>query len=104
MLYHTLRDAESAVYFEQFAVLLAGALDVGAFERAWQEAARRHAALRTSFHWEELDKPLQVVHRRVELALERHDWRRHSPTERERRFDEFREPTGLGASSSTKLP
>ena len=89
MLYHTLRDAESAVYFEQFAVPLAGALDVGAFERAWQEAARRHAALRTSFHWEELDKPLQVVHRRVELALERHDWRRHSPTERERRFDEF---------------
>ena len=32
-----------------------------AFRRAWERTQERHGALRTSFHWQDLPKPLQVV-------------------------------------------
>ena len=45
-----------------------------AFERAWQHLIARHAVLRTSFHWEGLEEPLQVVHERAELSIDVRDW------------------------------
>ena len=41
----------------------AGELDRHAFETAWQWLVQRHSVLRTSIHWQDLKKPLQVVHR-----------------------------------------
>src|SRR5262249_27806702 len=35
-----------------------------------------HATLRASFHWRDLEKPVQVVHARVAVEIDRHDWRR----------------------------
>ena len=34
-----------------------------------------HPILRTSFHWREAEKPLQVVHRSVPFSLHWKDWR-----------------------------
>src|SRR3712207_8474229 len=42
--------------------------DPEALRRAWEQTVRGHSALRTSFHWEGLDKPLQVVHRDVPVT------------------------------------
>ncbi|HVR11090.1 MAG TPA: amino acid adenylation domain-containing protein, partial [Thermoanaerobaculia bacterium] len=42
---------------------------------AWQRVVARHPALRTSFHWQGLDKPLQVVHREVAVPFAVHDCR-----------------------------
>ncbi|GEJ57771.1 hypothetical protein AMYX_25120 [Anaeromyxobacter diazotrophicus] len=75
MLFHTLRDPGSGVYVEQLAFELEGALDADAFARAWQLVLARHPILRTGFVWEGVDEPLQLVHRGVELPLEREDWR-----------------------------
>jgi amino acid adenylation domain-containing protein len=102
ILFHTLSAPRSAVYFEQFSFTLEGAVDEAALENAWQFVIDRHAILRTSFHWKDLEKPVQVVHRRVRLALERHDWTGVSETQerlkaflkadRERGFDVDRAP------------
>ena len=82
MLFHTLYAPGSGVYFEQSSMPIRG-VNVPAFERAWQEVINRHPVLRTSFYWEDLEKPLQVVHRNAELPLDQQDWRGVSASDRE---------------------
>ncbi len=65
ILFHALTSEEVGVYFVQLSWTLAGKLDVAAFERAWQLVVDRHPVLRTSFVWERLDKPVQVVKKKV---------------------------------------
>lgn len=75
ILFHTLLSPKSGMYFEQSSFTLHGPVSVSALEQAWQKVVDRHAILRTSFFWQELDKPLQVVHRKVKLLCEKQDWR-----------------------------
>ncbi len=75
MLYHTLREPESGVYYEQFVFDLGGPLDVEAFRQAWEQVQRRHSVLRTTFRWQGVARMLQVVHRRLELPFISRDWR-----------------------------
>ena len=75
MLFHTLYDPTSGVYFEQLSCTLTGEFNIPAFKQAWEEVMKRHAVLRTAFLWEGLDKPLQVVRQKVTLPWEAHDWR-----------------------------
>ncbi|HEX6289611.1 MAG TPA: amino acid adenylation domain-containing protein [Herpetosiphonaceae bacterium] len=81
MLFHSTTVPGSGVYVEQVSCVLHGALDIAAFERAWQEIVARHPILRTAFYWENLEKPLQVVYRSVPVRVERQDWRDLSPEE-----------------------
>src|ERR1041384_7725734 len=86
MLFQSLYAPQSGVYCIQLSCDLRGHLDVRAFVRAWQQVLERHTILRTSFFWEEIDKPLQVVHRRAALPLEEYDWRGLSTTEQATRL------------------
>ena len=70
MLFHTLEAPESGVYFEQSVFTIEGRLDTLAFERAWQTVINRHSSLRSAFLWQNLDTPVQVVHRRVAIAID----------------------------------
>src|ERR1700732_5147210 len=82
MLFHTLSDPGVGTYFMQSGFQVEN-LDVSALRHAWQQVVDRHAVLRTSFHWEGLDKPVQVVHREVEVPFEEHDWRGQSAEEQQ---------------------
>ncbi|MBV9772340.1 MAG: amino acid adenylation domain-containing protein, partial [Gemmatimonadetes bacterium] len=82
ILFHALYEAESGIYFEQVVLSLDGAVDAEALRRAWAAVTERHPVLRTSFAWEELDTPVQRVHRSVPVALDEHDWRGDSPDAR----------------------
>jgi amino acid adenylation domain-containing protein len=73
MLLHSLHgDADT--YLAQRSYDIEGPLDADALLEAWQQALSAHTALRTSFHWDGLDKPVQVVHRNVSVPMRRHDW------------------------------
>jgi hypothetical protein len=74
ILFHSLYDGDSDVYVNQRSFFIDGPLDVDALLHAWRQAVGAHTALRTSFHWDGLDKPLQVVHRDVPMIINRHDW------------------------------
>ncbi len=87
MLFHALLAPGTAVYLEQSSWALAGDLDERALRRAWQRLAARHAILRTAFVWEGLDRPLQVVRRRVELPWRLEDWRDAGVAEQEKRLE-----------------
>jgi hypothetical protein len=94
MLFHSLDAPESGVYCSRVSYTLSGNLDVSAFERAWQQVVDRHPVLRTSFYWEELEKPLQVVHRYAKLLFEFQDWQKLSPTEQESRLQIYLKEEG----------
>jgi amino acid adenylation domain-containing protein len=74
LLFHTLLAPESGVYVVQQHGILEGELDAAAFLAAWERVVARRTILRTSFEWEGLERPLQIVHRQVALRLIDHDW------------------------------
>jgi NRPS condensation-like uncharacterized protein len=61
MMFHTLLDPESGVYFEQFLYDLKGPIDVPLYRRAWEQTVARNGILRASVHWENLDEPVQAI-------------------------------------------
>ena len=106
ILFHTLVAASPETYFVQSAWTLRGALDVAAFQRAWQELMDRHAALRTAFAWEKLDAPVQIVWKRLKLPIEQADLRELSAAaqaERVRRFIEEDRNRGFDPSRAPLL-
>jgi hypothetical protein len=89
MLFHTIYAPESGAYFEQTVFTIKGELDKAAFERAWQRVVKRHSILRTSFLWEDLEKPLQVVYREVSLAIDERDLRHASSEEQLAQLEDY---------------
>src|SRR5262249_6225260 len=89
ILFHTLSAPDTSTYFEQFSFTLSADVDVVSLEHAWQAVMDRHAVLRSSFHWKELEKPLQVVHHSVKLPFGLQDWSALSFEERQDRLKLF---------------
>ncbi|NEQ95742.1 MAG: non-ribosomal peptide synthetase [Cyanothece sp. SIO2G6] len=89
ILFHGLYAPEEGLYFIQFSYAMRGHLNVEALEQAWQQLVARHTILRTSFYWEEIDKPLQVVHCQVKVPLVQQDWRNLEPTEQAEQLKAF---------------
>lgn len=87
MLFHTLYAPHTDVYLGQFSCVLHGDLDAGALGLAWQQTLNRNEVLRSSFIWENLDEPLQLIHESVSVPLEQHDWR--GQTDREKSWEAF---------------
>uniref|UniRef100_UPI0009EC47EB non-ribosomal peptide synthase/polyketide synthase n=1 Tax=Pseudomonas sp. NBRC 111119 TaxID=1661034 RepID=UPI0009EC47EB len=69
MLFHTLYEPHGDAYVNQTQLDIQG-LDLPRFERVWREALERHAILRSSFHWQGLESPHQVVHRQADLVVQ----------------------------------
>ncbi len=89
MLFQTLQMPGSGVCFEQDIYAIRGNLDVLRFKRAWEQVLARHSTLRTTFLWEEIDEPLQIVHRQGTLDLCVDDWRGISAEEQKQRLSKY---------------
>ena len=74
MLFHSLYAPDSVVYVIKVSFEIHGNLDIIAFEKAWQLAIDKHPVLRTAFVWEKVEKPLQVVGRKVKVPIILIDW------------------------------
>ncbi|HBL28097.1 MAG TPA: non-ribosomal peptide synthetase, partial [Acidobacteria bacterium] len=74
ILVHCLKAPGSGLYTLQMSWRLTGELDRPAFRSALARVVERHSVLRTSFVWEELDQPVQVVESTVPLPLGEEDW------------------------------
>ncbi|QDL09669.1 non-ribosomal peptide synthetase [Brasilonema octagenarum UFV-E1] len=91
MLFHTLYAPESEIYFEQLLCILSGELNFPGFQQAWQQVVARHPVLRSSFYWEEIEKPLQMVSKQVELPWVELDWRNLTADEQQQNLEDFLE-------------
>jgi len=85
MLFHGLGREHPGAYIEQVVTTL-HELDEAQYLRAWQRVAERHPALRSRFRWEGVAQPVQDVVERVQIPVERLDWRAVAEAERRQRF------------------
>src|SRR6185295_13078281 len=102
LLFHTVY--EPGTYSLAFRWRVAGDLDFTVFDRAWQELINRHLALRTSFEWERVSHPIQIVHKRAEFKVEHHDWRRMSEQEQERQLNQKEAAAGKREFNLRRCP
>ncbi|MEM8530663.1 MAG: amino acid adenylation domain-containing protein [Chloroflexota bacterium] len=75
MLFHALYEPKDTAYFEQIHGELHGPLDFNAWEQAWQHIIAHYPVLRTTFHWEQLPTPLQIVSHHETIPMIWEDWR-----------------------------
>ncbi|PWG07513.1 non-ribosomal peptide synthetase, partial [Streptomyces sp. V2] len=104
MLFHSLSDpSEQGAYLEQFACVLDGDPDTVA--AAWQRAVDRTDALRVSVAWEEVSRPVLIVHREARLPVAIHDWTDCADdTERAARVEQLMEQERLRGLDLTAAP
>lgn len=89
MLFHTLYSPDSGVYFQQWSATLRGDIDLDALTRAWQRVVDRHPSLRTSFLWQGVKEPVQIVQKQVPIKIDYKDWRELDVEEKQREFERF---------------
>ncbi|WP_225888940.1 non-ribosomal peptide synthase/polyketide synthase [Myxococcus xanthus] len=89
LLFQVLLEPGTGAYFEQRSWTLAGPLNAGALRRAWEAVSERHSSLRTSFLWEGLEAPVQVVHARATPVWTELDWRGRSSEEQSQSLAAF---------------
>ena len=70
MLFHSISGHLPGVDIEQVFCALHERVDLAALEKAWQRAVDRHEVLRTTFHWEGLAEPQQIVNVQVRVEVE----------------------------------
>ena len=87
MLFHTIYEPNSGVYFEQLSCTIQGNLNVELFQRAWQQVIDRHPILRTCFIWEGIKEPVQAVQRQVNLPWQQYDWQEIPATEQQQKLE-----------------
>ncbi|HET9254780.1 MAG TPA: amino acid adenylation domain-containing protein, partial [Pseudonocardiaceae bacterium] len=83
MVFHALAQGDQAVYLEQFTLVLDGVPDPWVLGAAWQHVADRTPVLRSSVVWDGVEEPVQLVHHRVEVPVEYHNWAELPPALRE---------------------
>src|SRR5262249_27859835 len=89
LLFHSLYEPGTGIYYEQMSCRIKGELKVEAFKRAWQAVVDRHAILRTSFVWEGLKQPVQIVEQGLKLKFREEDWRGSGRAEQGRKLEEL---------------
>jgi amino acid adenylation domain-containing protein len=83
MLVESLANPEAGLYVEQIVLEMRGAVSMRALSEAWRALVERHAALRTSFHWRDMERPVQAVHQAVTVPVSHKDLGRLPPERRE---------------------
>jgi len=89
MLFHSLVEPDSGLYFEQTWVDLDGVDHPGLLGQAWQRVVDRTPVLRTSLVWEDVARALQVVHAHAELPVAQLDLRSLSPARQREELDRY---------------
>ncbi|MEG4855931.1 amino acid adenylation domain-containing protein [Microcoleus sp. K1-B6] len=89
ILFHSLYQPESGVYFGQLLCVLRGDLNVSAFRNSWQKVVDRHPILRTCFLWEKLKEPVQAVRKQAALSCQQMDWRSLSASAQQQQLETF---------------
>lgn len=70
MLYHALADDETSSYNGRILVTLEGKIDQKLINRAWKHVIERHPILRTTYAWEGVQSPIQIVQQNTEGLVE----------------------------------
>lgn len=91
ILFHSLFDERSDVYFVQITFMLEGDIDAGLVERSLQQLMLRHDILRTNFIHQGVSQPLQIVQRNLKAGFRYTDLATESVDESTVRLNQLKE-------------
>ncbi len=94
----------SDALFQQFDYEWHGPLDEELFEASWRGVIARHPGLRTAFHFEGVNEPLQIVREQVPFAVHFLDWRSAPARTQEHDLGILRRDDRARPLSLTKAP
>lgn len=83
---------------------LTGEIDLTFFETAWNMCISRHQVLRSTVHWEKLDRPLQVVHQQKKVLFNYSDWKAKSKEEQYKEWELLKKECFINGSDLEKNP
>jgi amino acid adenylation domain-containing protein len=89
ILFHSLMEPESGVYFDQFSCTIQKLFQPELFRQVWQQVMDRHGILRTLFLWQRQAQPLQIVCRQVPLPWQELDSRGLESEQQQQRLQQF---------------
>lgn len=104
MLFHYLDQPDTGVYIGQMSCELHGQLDNNRLHDVWTQLSQRHSILRTSFVWEEMDQPLQIVHKKVDLDWTLLDFSELSSDEQNQRIQTWKHKDSLTGFDLLQAP
>ena len=90
MVYQLKNNPKKGLYVVHHAFILKDKnLDTNAFKQAWQYTLNNFEALKTSFIWEDVSHPVQVLHKEVDVNMVEMDWRELDSIEQEIKFNKY---------------
>ncbi|HEX7733564.1 MAG TPA: amino acid adenylation domain-containing protein [Ktedonobacteraceae bacterium] len=79
-------------------------INMEAYEEAWTTVVNWHAIGRTTFIWQGLDEPLQVVQKQSRVRVQHFDWRDLSPAEQEEELETCLRAFRIQGSNTSQAP
>jgi amino acid adenylation domain-containing protein len=73
MLFHYISNPDSKEYYEQLSLTLTGKVSPELVEKAWNAVVESNEMLRTIYRWEKLEKPIQIILKKLEVKVRFHD-------------------------------
>lgn len=103
LLFHHLssQDDQGFLMVECF---IEGNIDIEKLKFAWQSVTKRHEVLRTSVHWKNVTKPIQVVRPEKEINWLHLDWKNLSKEDFEKKLKNFKAEKSKIGSNFEKNP
>jgi amino acid adenylation domain-containing protein len=87
MLHYSNAMPGSGIYIIHVNYVMNMDFNLSALEQAWQTIIQRYPVLRSTFAWEGLKLPLQIVHRDMKMPIEQLDWRELTLDEQQHHLD-----------------
>ena len=103
MIHHLYHKSEDQGFI-QVRCKLKGPLNRDLFHESWKRTAAVYSAFRTSFHWDNLDKPIQVVHPAADLKMHYWNWESKSSADIDKLEHQFRQDDQKIGFDLTKVP
>lgn len=89
LLFHILEDPTSNDYFQQVRATFTGQVNHDRLKSAWENLIKTHDIFRTSFHWNDLPNPVQIVQEGIQARWDYVDCIKDNPSDKVRRMEEF---------------
>jgi len=104
MLFHHIQDAHLGVDIEQLVCTLHEAVETDLLRGACQELVARHPVLRTSFRWENLPRPMQLVSTDLEAPFTTTDLSALPDETQRARLEQFLEEDRIAGFALEQAP
>lgn len=101
LLFHSLSSSYDQGFLN-FECNFKGTIEPDVFEKAWNRIVQRHAVLRTTIHWEKIEKPVQIVHKKKTMSLEVLDWVFFNQEDQEKQWEALKKKNRSNGVDFTK--